>query len=98
MGERMIVRVPMLAGLVFVLGLSALPPVPAQAWVTAGCRQYTQEVRKNKKHRAVAVSRKLDTEYCGGTWGEPSREIAIKRALQACREISARTCTLVWAE
>jgi hypothetical protein len=88
----------MLTGLVALLGLSGLQPAPAQAWVTAGCRQYSQELRKNKKHRAIAVSRKLDTEYCGGTWGEPSREVAIQRALQACRQIGSRTCTIVWAE
>lgn len=78
--------------------LTILTPVPAEAWITSTCRNFAAEVRKNKKHRAIAVRRHLDTEYCGGTWNEPSREIAIKRALEVCKRISSKPCTIVFAE
>lgn len=87
--------------LTLALGLSAIPMAgkPARAWRTAGCRSFSLQVRKKPRHKAVVSANHLDYEYCFGVWGQPSRDVAVRKALQACQAEGGLTgCVVVWAE
>jgi hypothetical protein len=92
-------RRPVALLVLLAFAVPALIATPAKAWLTSECRSLALEVRTKKKgHKAMVSGHHLDTEYCGGSWQQPTKEAAIKLAMQACRKVGVRDCILVWAE
>jgi hypothetical protein len=88
-----------LAALVFSISAIPMAGKPARAWKTATCRSFSLRIRKKAGHKAVVSASHLDYEHCFGTWGEPSKDAAIEKALQACKREGGMTgCVVVWAE
>jgi hypothetical protein len=92
-------RHPIILLLLLTFAFPTLVATPAKAWLTSTCRSFSLEVRTKKKpHKAMVSGHHLDEEYCGGAWGQPSKEAAIRLAMQACRKVGVHDCILVWAE
>src|SRR5262245_34126521 len=72
-------------------------PPPAGA-IAMPCYAQMAKVKKLKPHKAFVHGQRSDTEYCGWSWGQPTRQVAIEAAIKECKNAGAWNCTVRFAE
>jgi hypothetical protein len=66
--------------------------------MSTGCTAQMLKVKKLKPHKAFVHGQRLDTEYCGWSWGQKTKQVAVESALKECKNAGAWDCSVHWAE
>jgi hypothetical protein len=62
------------------------------------CYAEMLKVKKLKPHKAFVHGQRSDTEYCGWSWAQPTKQAAIEAAIKECKNAGAWHCSVHWAE